>query len=131
MERIRIFVLSSNQELRTQIRSAFSGQKDLHLEREEVRSSDLISAARQGSPDVVIIDADGSIDASLQVAFSVKGGPSDTKVMLLISVKPSAEYVQKGRVAGAAGFFQKDCIETDLVNVVRDVCRPGRYEVHG
>jgi DNA-binding NarL/FixJ family response regulator len=121
---IRVLICEDQALVRAGYATIFSAQPDMEVVGEAADGREAVQAARQLSPDVVVMDirmpvVDG-IEATKQLAGPDVATPAKVLVVTTFNVD---EYVYEALKAGASGFLLKDAPPAELVNGVRTVAR--------
>lgn len=86
-----------------------------------------VAACREVQPDIVILDADTSSGAGLELVSRLTGSPLRPKIIVITS-KNEPSYLDQLVKSGAAAYLTKDCDGCELIEAVSSAIR-GRIHV--
>ena len=119
-EKIRVLIVDDLPETRENVRKLLQFELDMEVVGQAGNGSQAIEAARQHTPDVILMDinmpgVDG-ISASQSV---IKVVP--TAQIIIMSVQSEADYIRKAMLAGARDFLMKPFSGDELTSAIRRV----------
>ena len=125
-EIIRILIADDFKVLRDVIRLYLERAVDMDVIDEAPDVYDALESAKALAPDVIIMnDYLPPIDSAHAAALFRKEGI--TAAILVISMKPESELMQRSFSSGVNGFMHKDEIDDFLVDGIRRVHQGERY----
>src|SRR6266498_5699592 len=125
-EIIRILIADDFKVLRDVIRLHLERAEDMDVVDEAPDLNDALERTRTLQPDVIIMnDYLPPIDSAHAAALFRKEGI--TAAILVISMKPESELMQRSFSSGVNGFMHKDEIDDFLVDGIRRVHQGERY----
>lgn len=125
-EKIRILIADDFKVLRDVIRLYLERAEDMDVVDEAPDLYDALESAKALQPDVVIMnDYLPPIDSAHAAALFRKEG--FTAAILVISMRPESDLIQRSLSNGVNGFMDKDEIDDFLVDAVRRVHQGERY----
>ncbi len=123
---IHILIADDFKVLRDVIRLYLEQAEDMEVLDEAPDLNDALESARVLRPDVVIMnDYLPPMDSAYAAALFRKEGI--TAAILVISMQPEADLIQRAFSSGVNGFMSKDEIDDLLVDAVRRVHQGERY----
>ena len=123
---IHILIADDFKVLRDVIRLYLEQAEDMDVIDEAPDLNDALQSARALHPDVVIMnDYLPPIDSAHAAALFRKEGI--TAAILVISMQPESDIIQRAFSSGVNGFMSKDEIDDLLVDAVRRVHQDERY----
>ncbi len=118
--RTRIFLADDQEIVLYGLRDLLEHEADLEVVGTAKNGREVLKAARELRPDLVIMDIGmpglNGLEATHRIASELEG----VKVLIL-SVRREARIVQSAFEAGASGYLLKDCAMDELVRGVREV----------
>ncbi len=118
--RTRIFLADDQEIVLYGLRDLLEHEADLEVVGTAKNGREVVKAARELRPDLVIMDIGmpglNGLEATHRIASELEG----VKVLIL-SVRREARIVQSAFEAGASGYLLKDCAMDELVRGVREV----------
>lgn len=119
-EKIRVLIVDDLPETRENVRKLLQFELDMEVVGQAGNGAQAIEAARQHTPDVILMDinmpgVDG-ISASQSV---IKVVP--TAQIIIMSVQSEADYIRKAMLAGARDFLMKPFSGDELTSAIRRV----------
>ncbi|MEM8859081.1 MAG: response regulator [Chloroflexota bacterium] len=119
-EKIRVLIVDDLPETRENVRKLLQFELDMDVVGQAGNGSQAIEAARQFTPDVILMDinmpgVDG-ISASQSVLKVVP-----TAQIIIMSVQSEADYIRKAMLAGARDFLMKPFSGDELTSAIRRV----------
>ena len=119
-EKIRVLIVDDIPETRDNVRKLLQFELDMEVVGQAGNGSQAIEAARQFTPDVILMDinmpgVDG-ISASQSVLKVVP-----TAQIIIMSVQSEADYIRKAMLAGARDFLMKPFSGDELTSAIRRV----------
>jgi len=125
-EIIRILIADDFKVLRDVIRLYLERAEDMDVVDEAPDLYDALESAKALDPDVIIMnDYLPPIDSAHATALFRKEGI--TAAILVISMRPESDLIQRSFSSGVNGFMHKDEIDEFLVDAVRRVHQGERY----
>ncbi len=122
---IRILVVDDHPVVRQGLRSLLSGHPDLQIVAEASRAQEALAAARQESPDVVLLDIRLPGITGVEVARQLQRDFPDMRLIMLTSYDDD-EYLIGAMQAGAQAYLLKSVSDETLVWTIRAVYRGER-----
>jgi len=123
---IHILIADDFKVLRDVIRLYLGRAEDMEVVEEAPDLNDALERARMLQPDVIIMnDYLPPIDSAHAAALIRKDGI--TAAILVISLQPEPDLIQRAFNSGVNGFMHKDEIDAFLVDAVRRVHQGERY----
>lgn len=123
---IRVLLVDDHAVVRAGLRHILDAEDDIETVGEAGSAQESIRAARELTPDVVLMDVmlgDGSgLDATPEVLLVAPGAK-----VLVLSMQDDPRYVREAFAAGASGYVLKEAADTDVVGAVREVAAGNRY----
>jgi two-component system response regulator DevR len=122
---IRILVVDDHPVVRQGLRSLLSGHSDLQIVAEASHAQEALAAARQESPDVVLLDIRLPGATGVEVARQLQRDFPDMHLIMLTSYDDD-EYLVGAMQAGAQAYLLKSVSDETLVWTIRAVSRGER-----
>jgi two-component system response regulator DevR len=122
---IRILVVDDHPVVRQGLRSLLSGHPDLQIVAEASHAQEALIAARQESPDVVLLDIRLPGVTGVEVARQLQRDFPDMHLIMLTSYDDD-EYLIGAMQAGAQAYLLKSVSDETLVWTIRAVYRGER-----
>ncbi len=122
---IRILVVDDHPVVRQGLRSLLSGHPDLQIVAEAGHAHDALAAARQESPDVVLLDIRLPGVTGVEVARQLQRDFPEMHLIMLTSYDDD-EYLIGAMQAGAQAYLLKSVSDETLVWTIRAVYRGER-----
>lgn len=122
---IRILVVDDHPVVRQGLRSLLSGHPDLQIVAEASHSQEALAAARQESPDVVLLDIRLPGVTGVEVARQLQRDFPEMRLIMLTSYDDD-EYLIGAMQAGAQAYLLKSVSDETLVWTIRAVYRGER-----
>jgi DNA-binding NarL/FixJ family response regulator len=122
---IRILVVDDHPVVRQGLRSLLSNHPDMQIVAEAGQAQDALSAARQESPDVVLLDIRLPGATGIEVARQMQRDAPETRIIMLTSYDDD-EYLIGAMQAGAQAYLLKSVSDETLVWTIRAVHRGER-----
>jgi DNA-binding NarL/FixJ family response regulator len=123
---IRVLVVDDHAVVRSGLRHVLDAEDDIETVGEAGSAEESVRAARELTPDVVLMDVmlgDASgLDATPEVLQVAPGAK-----VLVLSMQDDPRYVREAFAAGASGYVLKEAADTDVVVAVREVAAGNRY----
>lgn len=127
---IRVLVVDDHRIVRDGLRSMLAKQLDIEVVGEAADGREALSASRDLTPDVVVMDIGmrelNGIDATRRLMEERPG----TNVIAL-SMHSDRRYVSEMLAAGASGYLLKDSAFEELASAIRTVSTGGTYLSQG
>ncbi|WP_229073565.1 response regulator transcription factor [Actinoplanes sp. DH11] len=114
---IKVLIADDQAMVRQGFGALLAAQHDLLVVGDAANGADAVTAARELSPDVVLMDVRMPVMDGLEATRRLAGGPK----VLILTTFDLDDYVYEALRAGASGFLLKDAPAADLVNAVRVV----------
>ncbi|HEY7126777.1 MAG TPA: response regulator transcription factor [Ktedonobacterales bacterium] len=122
---IRILVVDDHPVVRQGLRSLLSGHPDLQIVAETAHAQEALAAARQESPDVVLLDIRLPGATGVEVARQLQRDFPEMRIIMLTSYDDD-EYLIGAMQAGAQAYLLKSVSDETLVWTIRAVHRGER-----
>jgi DNA-binding NarL/FixJ family response regulator len=114
---IRILLAEDHAIVRTGIRSLVDRQADMEVIGEVEDGRSAVNAAREGSPDIVIMDVSmpelNGIEATRQIKSEMTGVRA-----ICLSMHAEKQFVTAALEAGASGYLVKECALEQLIEAI-------------
>jgi DNA-binding NarL/FixJ family response regulator len=119
---IRVLLADDQALVRAGFRVLIESEPDIEVAGEAANGEEAVARAREGKPDVVLMDIRMPVLDGIEATRRIAGDESMAGVKVLILTTFEAdEYVFEALRAGAAGFVLKDIEPTDLLKAIRVV----------
>jgi DNA-binding NarL/FixJ family response regulator len=123
---IRVLIADDFKHLRKVIRLHLEQAEDIEVIDEALDVTDALESAKALRPDIIIMnDFLPPIDSAQAAALFREQGITAT--VLVISMHPDSELIERSFRSGVDGFMSKEEIDDHLVDAIRRVHRGERY----
>ena len=123
---IRVLVVDDHAVVRSGLRLVLDAADGVETVGEAGSAEDGIRAARELTPDVVLMDVVMPGMNGLEATPPLLLASPGSKVLVL-SMQDDPRYVREAFAAGASGYVLKEAADADVVEAVREVAAGGRY----
>ena len=123
---IRVLVVDDHAVVRSGLRLVLDAAEGVETVGEAGSAEDGIRAARELTPDVVLMDVVMPGMNGLEATPPLLLASPGSKVLVL-SMQDDPRYVREAFAAGASGYVLKEAADADVVEAVREVASGGRY----
>jgi DNA-binding NarL/FixJ family response regulator len=118
---IRVLIADDQSLVRAGFRLILDAEPDIEVVGEAADGLEAVLAARETSPDVVLMDIRMPNVDGLEATRKLLDGRDDGPSVLILTTFDLDEYVYEGLRAGASGFMLKDTPPEQLVEAIRVV----------
>lgn len=122
MGNIRVVIADDHAIVRAGLRELLEKPPDINVIGEAESGTQALQLVEELNPDVLVLDVEMPDMSGIEVARSLNGNPSTTRILAL-SVHDDRAHVLKMLDAGAAGYLTKDEAPEGIVDAVRGVAR--------
>jgi DNA-binding NarL/FixJ family response regulator len=119
---IDVVVCDDHGIIRSGIRRLLQGTPDLHLVASAPTGDLLLSAIEEFRPPLAVLDIRLSDCSGLDLLGKIARISPETRVVML-SMYGARGYIEKAKANGARGYITKECLDEELVAVLRAVAR--------
>jgi two-component system invasion response regulator UvrY len=123
---IRVMIADDHAILRRGLVQILSEHRDITVVAEAADAAEVLRRLREQPCDVLVLDIDMPGRSGLDVLRDVRYHYRKLPVLIL-TVYPDEHYGVRVLMAGAAGFLNKECAPTELVDAIRTVHTGRRY----
>jgi len=123
--RIRILLADSHPAFLTALSRCLRDQEDIEVIG-QAKDGGAVELTQQLTPDIVLMDIDTSVPASVNAGRQIHRDQPDIKIIVL-SVDPVPLHVRQMFKAAASGYLLKDCEPERLLAAIRTVAQGGTY----
>ncbi len=120
--RIRVLLVDDQPLIRMGFRMVLESEPDIAVVGEADDGASGIRAAREFTPDVVVMDVRMPVLDGIQATTAVVGELPRTRVLIMTTYDVD-EYAFAGLRAGASGFLLKNARPADFVDAIRTIAR--------
>ena len=117
---IRVLLVEDHKIMREGLRALLERQSDMQIVAEVERGGDALTAVREFTPDVVIMDIGLPDMNGIQATEQILAALPETKILAL-TMHAERAYINGMLRAGAMGYLLKDCAADELVRAVREI----------
>jgi len=118
MEKVKVFILSSQSLFRQGVRHSLDGVRGLEISGEADVSDEVLSTIESLLPDVVLVDIDTTSDSGLKLARRVRQRLPNIGIIVLTSAPDDAQLFQAIK-AQAAAYLSKEVTAEQLTDTVK------------
>lgn len=119
-DKIRVLIVDDLPETRENVRKLLQFELDMEVVGQAGNGSQAIEAARQHSPDVILMDINmPGVDGISASQGVLKINPATQ--IIIMSVQSEADYIRKAMLAGARDFLMKPFSGDELTSAIRRV----------
>ena len=115
---INVLLADDHRIVRESLRFILEAPGDLQVAALAANGQEAVEQARQGCPDVAVIDVSMPVMDGIEAARQIHVNCPHTRVLML-SMYNTPEYVLRALKAGASGYMLKDAAGNELVEAVR------------
>ncbi|HVF44088.1 MAG TPA: response regulator transcription factor [Pyrinomonadaceae bacterium] len=124
--KIRVFLADDHMVVREGLKSLVNAQADMHVVGEAAGGGEACRAARELSPDVVVMDVSMPDMGGAEATVLLRRECPRVKVLAL-TVYEDKSYLRQMLDAGASGYVLKRAVTDELVRAIRTVAAGGSY----
>ncbi|UNM16741.1 response regulator transcription factor [Streptomyces formicae] len=121
---IKVLIADDNQIVRRGLGDVIESASDMHVVAEAWDGQSAVDAARQASPDVVLMDIRMPGMDGLTATRHIRQLALPPRILILTTFSED-EYVHEAVQSGANGFLLKDSSPEDILRAVRDLAAGG------
>ena len=126
MPKIKCLLVDDHTLFRQGVRRLLESESDFEVIAEAADGGESVEKAREGRPDVVLMDIGMPGLSSFEAARQIKKNRPETKILFL-TMYEDEDYLVQCLEVGASGYVLKDTPAPQLLNAVRDVYKGGKY----
>ncbi len=126
MSKLRVFLADDHMVVREGLKSLVNAQPDMHVVGEAEGGDAAWRAARELSPDVVVMDVSMPDMSGAEATERLKRECPQVRVLAL-TVYEDKSYLRQMLDAGASGYVLKRAVSDELVRAIRTVAAGGSY----
>jgi len=126
MKRLRVLLADDHTLVRAGLRSLLQQMEDVEVVAEAQDGRQVLAAAAEHRPDVVLMDISMSGMNGLEATLKLKKERPEVRVIIL-SMHATEEYVLQALRAGASGYLLKDSAPLELALALQAVARGEPY----
>lgn len=116
---IRIVLVEDQAMLRESLAIAIDAQEDMETICSLASATEALDAAREQSPDLMLMDVCTEDDASgIAAAAQIKRELPDIRVVVMTGI-PEITFIEQARAAGADSFVYKNVSTAELLSIIR------------
>ena len=123
---IRIAIVDDHALVRAGLRQFMAEQPDFCVTAEAATGREAMDIVRQGEVDVVLLDINMPDISGVDTLAAIKARQPDLPVLIL-SGFAETHYATTMLRLGAAGYLNKDCDPSDIVQAIRTVARGRKF----
>ena len=120
MSKLRILLADDHPVVRHGLRALLSMETDMEIVGEAENGVDAVQLAKARLPQVVITDFSMPLLNGAEATRQIHQTSPSVKVLVLSSYG-DREFVQKFKMAGAAGYITKDAAAAELLKAIREI----------
>ena len=118
MEKIKVFILSSQSLFRQGVRQSLDGAREVEISGEAEVSDEVLATMESMLPDIVLVDIDTPADSGLKLARKIRQRLPNIGVVVLTSNPEDAQLFQAIK-AQAAAYLSKEVTAEQLFDTVK------------
>lgn len=126
MTKTRILLADDHSVLRSGLKMLLNAQDDMIVVGEATNGQEALTAVREHSPDLLILDITMPKTDGLQVLSQVKRINPNVRVLVL-TMHEEEGYLKRALELGAAGYCPKSAADAELISAIRAVMRGNVY----
>ena len=126
MPRIKCLLVDDHTLFRQGVRRLLESESDFEVIGEAADGGEAVEKAREGRPDVVLMDIGMPGLSSFEAARQIKKNRPESKILFL-TMYEDEDYLVQCLEVGASGYVLKDTPAPQLLTAVRDVYKGGKY----
>ncbi|MBC3932707.1 MAG: response regulator [Undibacterium curvum] len=123
---IKLLIVDDHPVVREGIKSIVAATNDIAVAGESASGLDAIRLSRQLDYKVMLLDIALSDKNGIEVLKQIKSEKPDVQV-LMFSIHKEEQYAIRSLKAGAAGYLNKQCATTELLQAIRQVANGLKY----
>ncbi|NDI86633.1 response regulator [Undibacterium crateris] len=123
---IKLLIVDDHPVVREGIKSIVAAANDIAVAGESASGLDAIRLSRQLDYKVMLLDIALSDKNGIEVLKQIKSEKPDVQV-LMFSIHKEEQYAIRSLKAGAAGYLNKQCATTELLQAIRQVANGLKY----
>ena len=120
MSKLRILLADDHPVVRHGLRALLSMETDMEIVGEAENGVDAVELAKARLPQVVIMDFSMPLLNGAEATRQIHQAIPSVKVLVLSSYG-DREFVQKFKMAGAAGYITKEAAAAELLKAIREI----------
>ena len=118
MEKIKVFILSSQSLFRDGVRQSLDGAREIEISGEAEVSDEVLATMESSLPDIVLVDIDAPAESGLKLARKIRQRLPNIGVVVLTSNPEDAQLFQAIK-AQAAAYLSKEVTAEQLFDTVK------------
>ncbi len=126
MTKTKILLADDHAVLRSGLKMLLNAQSDLVVVGEATNGNEALSAVREHSPDLLLLDISMPQTDGLQVLQQIRRTHPHVRVLVL-TMHEEEGYLKRALEAGAAGYCPKSAADAELISAIRAVMRGNVY----
>ena len=126
MSPISVLIVEDHAVVRAGLRLLMAAEDDLEPVGEAANADEAIRAARELTPDVVLLDVGLPGRSGIEALPAIRAA-SPRSTVLILSMEDDPRYLREAFAAGAKGYVLKDAADTELMGAIRHVHAGGQY----
>ena len=123
---IRIAIVDDHAIVRAGLRQFLSEQADFRITGEASNGRETLDIVRQKDVDVIVLDLSMPEQSGIELLAAIKAREPDLPVLIL-SGFPETHYATALLRQGAAGYLNKECDPSEIVDAIRVISLGKRY----
>lgn len=123
---IRLFLIDDHELVRSGLRQIFASETDITIVGEASTSAQATELLRQHTVDVVLLDISMPDKNGLETLRLLRSNWPEIAVLML-SMYPDDQYAVRCVKTGAAGYLNKNCAASTVIEAVKHVAKGKRY----
>jgi DNA-binding NarL/FixJ family response regulator len=123
---IRILLADDHELFREPLKRLIEAQDGMVVVGEAARTAEVLSEARRGNPDVVLLDIEMPGRSCVEVVADLKGWRRDLRILVVTGYHDKAYAVRLLR-EGADGYITKDAAPQTLLDAIKRVFHGNKY----
>jgi DNA-binding NarL/FixJ family response regulator len=118
MEKIKVFILSSQSLFRQGVRQSLDSRREIEISGESEVSDEVLPTMETSLPDIVLVDIDAPAESGLKLARKIRQRLPNIGVVVLTS-SPDDEQLFQAIKAQAAAYISKEVTAEQLFDTVK------------
>ncbi len=118
MEKIKVFILSSQSLFRDGVRQSLDGKRGIEISGESEVTDEVLPTMETSLPDIVLVDIDAPAESGLKLARKIRQRLPNIGVVVLTS-SPDDEQLFQAIKAQAAAYISKEVTAEQLFDTVK------------
>jgi DNA-binding NarL/FixJ family response regulator len=123
---IRVLLADDHALVRTGLKELLRRTGDIEVTGEAVNGQDLLTVARKGGFDVLVLDMSMPGRSGIELLKLVRAEQPKLRVLVL-SMHSEKQYAVRALKAGAAGYLTKEHAADELISAIRRIAAGGAY----